>query len=294
MSTYNEKIYELEQSIYSICSQSYKNLEIIIINDNPNSMKNKEFLEGLSDNRITIIHNDKNVGLVRSLNLALQYAHGEYIARMDADDISLPNRIEDEYNYLVENNLDLVGAYVELIDENNNTIKSEMRFPKEHNRIERYIKWGSCICHPTWLAKKIVYDALGGYRMALHCEDYDFLNRAIIAGFRLGNIPAIELKYRIRSTGVSKTNNISQLILREFLSNQFQKNIIPSETMIDEYITSEIFFIEQKKYNSYVEKKQMLKSGNLGRKVVLIMRMCTDRLFWRDIHEKTILYLREK
>ena len=294
MSSYNEGLEEISQSVTSILEQSYKNIEIIIINDNPENLTNRDYLEKISDSRVKIISNKKNLGLVNSLNRALKYVNGDYVARMDADDIALSTRIEDELKYLNYNKLDLVGTYVELIDENNNTIKQIMKLPREHNRICKFMAWGNCVCHPTWLAKKEVYSTLKGYRKVPHCEDYDFLNRAIIEGFKLGNIPKVELKYRIREVSISKSNAISQFLLRDFLSRQFKKKLVPSEEEIDTYLKSNEFNVEQEKYKSYIEKKKKLKNGKMFVKVTAILKMSIDRYFWKDVKEKVMLLVRER
>ena len=98
LSAYNEEERWFREAVESIINQSYENFELILILDNPNNT----LLEGIineyvnKDNRIIYIKNEKNLGLVKSLNKGLSYCRGEYIARMDADDISLPERIEEE------------------------------------------------------------------------------------------------------------------------------------------------------------------------------------------------------
>ena len=131
MSTYNETHKELEESITSILHQTYSNLEFIIINDNPNNRELEERLKLYMDSRIKIFSNDKNLGLVNSLNKGINLCSGQYIARMDADDISRLSRIQDELMYLQSNSLDMVGSYIETIDENSETIKKIMKFLKK-------------------------------------------------------------------------------------------------------------------------------------------------------------------
>ena len=154
MSTYNETTKELNESINSILQQTYSNFEFLIINDNPNNYELEKTLKSYKDSRIKIIHNEENLGLVKSLNSGLKYCNGQYVARMDADDISCPSRIQDELLYLQNNRLDMVGSYIETIDENGKTIKPLMMFPKNHNQIVKFMRWGSFICHPTCLLKR--------------------------------------------------------------------------------------------------------------------------------------------
>lgn len=142
MSTYNESKYEIKNCIESVLYQSYSNFEFIIINDNPKDETLKKVLDEYTDSRIRVYCNKENVGLVKSLNYALSIARGLFIVRMDADDISKRSRIEDEFNYLVKNNLDIVGTCIELIDENDNVIQSEMRLPQNNSKIKLFMRWG--------------------------------------------------------------------------------------------------------------------------------------------------------
>lgn len=118
MSVYNSEKY-LEDSIKSILNQSFKDFEFIIVNDcsNDNSLKiiNK-YKE--NDVRIRLINNSKKINLANSLNKCLKVAKGKYIARMDADDISIKNRLEIQYNFMEENeDIFLCGGSAIVINE---------------------------------------------------------------------------------------------------------------------------------------------------------------------------------
>lgn len=294
MSTYNETSEELEKSISSILNQSYKNIEVIIIDDNPNNEKIKNFLKDLADNRIHVIYNDENIGLVASLNKALRYTNGEYIARMDADDIAIETRLEREICYLINNNLDLVGTFVTLIDEKDTIIKPVMRFPTNENEIRKFIKWGNCLAHPTWLAKKEVFKELNGYRKATHCEDYDFILRALKKGYKIANLPEVGLKYRIRNEGISRSNRIKQYLLRNFLSDNRDNIDVINENDIEDYLGSQLFVEQEKKVVEYFECKQKFRDSIFSGKCISLIRILVNRYFWKDIAEKITLFLRER
>ena len=102
MSVYNTPIEQLKQAIESILNQTYINFEFLIICD---GIKNEDidFIKGFKDERITLEINDKNIGLVKSLNKGLKIAKGKYIARMDTDDIAYPDRLEKEIKFMKEN-----------------------------------------------------------------------------------------------------------------------------------------------------------------------------------------------
>lgn len=293
MSTYNETTKELDESINSILQQTYSNFEFLIINDNPNNYELEKTLKSYKDSRIKIIHNEENLGLVKSLNSGLKYCNGQYVARMDADDISCPSRIQDELLYLQNNRLDMVGSYIEAIDENGKTIKPLMRFPKNHNQIVKFMRWGSCICHPTWLLKREACFELQGYRKTPHCEDYDFILRAIAHGYKVGNIPKVELSYRIRQSGVSKSHKAEQFLLRDYLAQNMKQIDSLTEDTITEFLNSEKFHRQLEQLSHYKNAKQMLKKGSGIEKLKSTVQIPGNRFFWRDIVEKTTLLLRE-
>ena len=104
MPVYNGEKY-LRESIDSILNQTYTDYEFIIVNDGSND-KTEEIILSYNDNRIRYIKNEKNLQIVKSLNRGIELAKGRYIARMDADDISLPRRFEKQITFM-ENNLEI-------------------------------------------------------------------------------------------------------------------------------------------------------------------------------------------
>jgi glycosyltransferase involved in cell wall biosynthesis len=295
MSIYNETFEELNKSINSILSQTFENFEFIIVNDNPNNKEIRSVINFITDSRVKLYNNEKNYGLIFSLNKAIKVAQGEYIVRMDADDISCPTRLEDQLNYLEENKLDLVGSYVELINEEDETIKSEMRFPIGHKKIDRFMTWGSCIAHPTWLGKRKMFEHLGGYRNAKYCEDYDFILRAIKCGYVVGNLPKVELKYRIRMKGVSKSHSVDQYLIREYLSYHRKCICTILDNDIDTYLKSNQYRCEKEKIIQYKESKAIIKNSteNALIRIKAINKCIINKYLWKDLQEKTMLFLRE-
>ena len=139
MSVYNEKERELKAAIDSILGQTYQNLEFIIILDNPLNKELQIVIEDYAkkDSRIRFFINKQNMGLVRSLNKALKYVTGRFIARMDADDVSLKSRLADQLDYLKKNNADFVFAGIEYIDEDDKKLFSENTSGNTPDRCKR-------------------------------------------------------------------------------------------------------------------------------------------------------------
>lgn len=123
MSVYNEPVEWMKQAIDSILNQTFSDFEFIIINDKPDRVENKQLLDEYAskDPRIVIITNEQNIGLTKSLNKGLLISQGEYIARMDADDISKSDRLEKTiYFFTVNPNIDFCSTLFSTIDENGN------------------------------------------------------------------------------------------------------------------------------------------------------------------------------
>jgi len=214
MSTYNEELKWIEESINSILNQSYSNIELIIILDNPQNVKLKHLLRDYakSDNRICLIVNNENIGLVKSLNIALKHCKGKYIARMDADDISSIGRLNSQKEYLENNNLDFVYSGVTFMNEEGLNLFETNKYKIEPNRVKKLLKITNISYHPTWFLKKEIYETLNGYREIFYCEDYDFSLRCISKGFRIGKMDQNVLRYRVRKNSISRSYSLEQYL----------------------------------------------------------------------------------
>ena len=197
MSVYNGMPH-LREAVKSILIQTYKNFEFIIINDGSKD-KTWDYLKDLKDKRVKLIQNTKNLGLAASLNIALKKANGDYIARMDADDISLPIRLEEQIKFLLKNHsVDLCGSAVYLINEKGTVVGSKTR-PTKDSTIKRTLGIYPCIIHPTFMGKKEFFTSLGGYRTEFDgAEEYDLLMRARNKS-KFANLHIKLLKWRLRN-----------------------------------------------------------------------------------------------
>ncbi|MGK3600494.1 glycosyltransferase family 2 protein, partial [Escherichia coli] len=164
-------------AIKSIIEQTYKKIEIIIIDDYSTD-NTREKIQNLArtDSRIKIIYNKENQKIVKSLNQGLLLAKGQYIARFDGDDIAAPDRIEKQLHYLEANDLDIVGCQMHSINEIGEHLTKSIS-PVGEDIVTKVSKYVSPIAH-IWLAKREVYDELQGYREIPYAEDYDFILRA--------------------------------------------------------------------------------------------------------------------
>ena len=175
MGVYNEKEIWLKKTIESILEQSYSNFEFIIILDNPNNELLEKIILGYvkKDNRIIYVKNKKNLGLVKTLNIGMSMSQGDYIARIDADDIAYKERFKIQVEFLERNkDIDLVGTNVEIIDEEGKYIKTNKTIEKNED-IVKLLFWRNMIYHPSILVRRQKLIEIGGYREIEFAEDYD-------------------------------------------------------------------------------------------------------------------------
>jgi len=227
MSTYKEEERLLRQAIESILNQTYADFEYIIILDYPDNEMHKRVIHEYAsrDNRIQFYINEKNMGLTDSLNRGLSLCHGDYIARMDADDISLPDRLERQLNYLEKNDFDLIGGITEMINEDGTLLYSIKSVPTKPEKINKALCYGQCIAHPTWLGKKVVFDR---YRKMPLCEDYDFTLRAVLKGYKISNLNEPVLKYRMTSNSISRNNLFEQYLYMSYITSEYKNKRVAS------------------------------------------------------------------
>lgn len=261
MSTYNESVEYVKKSLDSIKEQSYQNLQIILVVDNPENIEVIKYIQECAkkDKRIQIIKNDINRGLVYSLNKALSVAKGEYCARMDADDIADKKRFEVQLSYLKKNNLDLIGSFITDIDENDKEIHGVTKFPESNSSIIEYLKYGSPLPHPTWFGKKSVFKSLHGYQNIDACEDYDFLCRAALKGYRLGCVQKSLLKYRININGISSTKRSIQKTALYYISKQYKNGKLITAKELQRFVNSDEGIAKKASLEKYYKMSENLK-----------------------------------
>ena len=205
---YNGEKY-IEEALLSLQNQTWSNLEIIIVDDGStdNSVSIVNTLMQ-HDQRISLIRLDHS-GIVNALNTGIDCAKGDYIARMDADDICHPKRFEKQISFIEKNNLDLCGCNIELFDAGEG-IKN---FPITHDElVTNLLTYGKSIPHPTVIAKVCVFKKFTYSANYPNAEDYAlWLDIILNSDFKLGNCPEVLLKYRVHEKQVSKEKKQSQL-----------------------------------------------------------------------------------
>ena len=208
MAVYNGEKF-LRDAIDSVLSQTYCDFEFIIIDDysTDNSVK---IIESYQDSRIRLIKNEQNMRLPASLNKGIRLARGIYIARMDADDISLPTRFAKQKEYL-DSHLDVVavGGSYQAMDEAGNDLY--VYHAKTGKKLARYYLMPSPMAHPTVMIRRdiIVNNNLFYDEQYSSAQDYDLWLR-VIKKFKIDNLSAVLLRYRLQSNSISATKRQQQ------------------------------------------------------------------------------------
>lgn len=214
MSVYNAGAY-LEESIMSICSQTFQDWELIVIDD-ASTDATPAILDSFHDTRIVRIENPHNLGLTRSLNRGLQKVRGRYIARHDADDCSHPRRIERQVQFLTDNDeIVLLGTDYEMINPDGDVIES-VRLPHMHRDLMERLEKGNIFCHGSVLFRAEPVRKLGFYRESFPVtQDYDLWLR-IGELYKIANIPELLYQFRFDAETISRKNRALQLSYRSY------------------------------------------------------------------------------
>lgn len=203
MPVYNSERY-LSIAIESILTQTFRDFEFIIVNDGSTD-SSLEIIQRFQtqDPRIRII-DQTNQGITKSLNNAINLAQGKYIARMDADDISMPTRLEKQYQFMETHpEIAVCGSRALIIDEDGDAIRND-RVVCTHENIEKRHLLGKCsLKHPSVIIRTDILRKVNGYNEDLpYAQDFDLWLRIGEIG-KLYNLPDVLIKYRRNSHSIS-------------------------------------------------------------------------------------------
>ena len=236
MPVYNGERF-LEETINSILNQTFKNFELIIVNDDSQDDTLK-IIKKYRDERIVLINNQKNLGVTNSINIGLKIAKGKYIASCNSDDISHPKRIEVEFNYLEKHtDIFLVGTSAVFIDESGKEIRRFRKYD-DYKLLAWRLRKSCSIIYPSIMFRNqgFFFDKdFGG------ATDYNFYYTLLLNGKRLTNLPYFLVKYRVHSGNMTVYNHKKQGELAKKVVENFKK--LPDiGNLRKAYYLSKIFF----------------------------------------------------
>lgn len=215
----------LSQSVSSILKQTYRHFEFIIVDGSPDENTSSVLALGARDRRIQVIREERKAStygfITNALNQGCRIAQGKYIARMDSDDLSFPNRLQCQVRHLEEHpNIGVVGTWIGALREGG-TSYSTLRAPTNPDLISWSLIFGNPVNHPTVMMRRDAIMSVGCYRERGGVEDYDLWARMALVS-AISNLPKTLLIYRMIHT-VHKTHRDSEAKQQSF---EIRKSIV--------------------------------------------------------------------
>ena len=195
----------VSEAIESVLGQTFTDLELIVVNDGSTD-STENILEGYEtrDDRVQIVTQERR-GVVLSANRGCGLARGRYLARLDADDVALPERLAEQVAFLDSHpETAAVGGAV-VFSSFSGKPASTVQYPATDRAIRDALPYSCPLLHSAATMRRAAFDAVGGYRLRPYAEDYDLWLR-LATRFRLANLPAAVVRYRVHPGQISGKN----------------------------------------------------------------------------------------
>ena len=277
MSVYNEEMY-LEEALKSILVQTLEDYELIIIDD-CSTDKTVEIIQSFEEPRIRLMINETNMGLTKNLNKALKLCQGEFIARMDGDDICMPDRFQKQVDYMRQHSeYMLTGCQTRTFGEQNMTWR--LKDNPEKLKIMMLIR--PVLAHPTFMMRRELIFEKGfyydeSYRSA---QDYELAQR-VSESYPIGIVQDILLNYRTHKKQVSSKSGNTQFANADRIRERQLKRL---GVDVDEKM--------RKVYDSWVKEEKDIKAETFCQAQKLIQEFCRankeKKIYDNALMEKTL------
>lgn len=195
----------LSLALKSVLQQTFTDFECILVNDGSTD-DSEAIIQTFTDSRIIYVKNEKNSGLIFSLNRGIEMARGKYIARMDADDICLPQRLEKQYEYLELHPETAVVATSIIFINNEGEHTGQWELDKKtitYSSIKNEMPRSNCIAHPGVMIRTDIIRKLRYKSYQRNIEDYDLWLRMLNRGYKIEKMETPLLLYRIHETSIT-------------------------------------------------------------------------------------------
>ncbi len=275
---YNAEKY-LRDSIASILAQHFDNFELIVLNDGSTDDSEK-IISSFHDDRIVYVRH-ANRGLAATINRGILLARGKYIARQDNDDISVPQRFAEQYNFLESHpDIALLGCSAVIIDENGKTTGRFHDHPTSEIQLRYALLFNNPFVHSSVMIRKSVFEKSGGYSEDPNLfEDYEMWSRiARVSG--IANLPSRLLQYREVASGMSKSStDYRERVIRQCYINLQQ--FLPDTTVQEVMLLAELCHFSK---NGFTRKE--LLSALVTLKKASIEFCATNKVRFSEIREQ--------
>lgn len=208
MPVYNAEKYLIE-AVDSILNQTFRDWELIIINDGSTD-RSQELLSQIADNRVITVDNEKNLGLIDTLNKGINLCKGEYIVRMDADDISTPERIEKQVQFMDSHPHYILCGTNALVIDNNGKVTGKIRNLTDNQFLQINLLFSNPFIHPSMMIRRDILRSNLYDKQYKHIEDYELWCRIALLG-EVANLQDDLLLYRWHDSNISVINAETQI-----------------------------------------------------------------------------------
>lgn len=277
MSVFNEEKY-LRDSLDSIFSQTFEDYELIIVDD-CSTDKTVEIIRAYQDPRIRLIRNETNMGLTKNLNKALNMCQGEFIARMDGDDICLPDRFRRQVDYMRNHpEYMLAGCQTRTFGEQNMIWR--LKDNPEKLKIMMLIR--PVLAHPTFMMRRELVFKKGFYYDESYCsaQDYEFAQR-VSESYPIGLVQEVLLNYRTHKKQVSSKSGYAQFANADRIRERQLKRL---GVTLDERMRNT--------YSSWAREEKGIKAEVFCQAQKLIHELCRAneerKIYDKELMEKTL------
>lgn len=210
MPVYNAARY-LREALESVLSQTYRDFELLVIDD-ASTDASADLVGSFHDPRIRLLRNDSNLGVARTLNRGAQLARGRYLARMDADDVCLPERLKRQVEYLeLHPEVEVLGTRVELIGADGGEIGvwQADREAVTAEEIRSRLPQGNCLAHPSVMMRRELLLCHPYHEKVPYAQDYELWLRLAAHGCRIEKLDQVLLRHRVHQGSVTFKSNRS-------------------------------------------------------------------------------------
>ena len=287
MTVYSEPQEWIITAVNSILNQTFTDFEFIIINDNPSREDLNKLLESNNDSRIKYYINKENIGLTKTLNIGLKLCTGKYIARMDADDWSYPDRLRKQVEFM-ESNPELIASSALAYSWDGDNSLTPIYRPTDYNDIIPYTFSSSPFIHPLLIIRReiLVSNNITYDEYFTRSQDYKLAVDLLKYG-RIANSPDYLLKYRISEQQITSKYGHEQVELCKHIRRQYINNFYQ---IFDFGILDESITIDTIKRNKELEAQCIAKLKESGGNMRILKQSMNSirRLFYYSLESYNI------
>jgi glycosyltransferase involved in cell wall biosynthesis len=210
---FKENAQYLDQALQSLVNQSMLPTEIVVVKDGPLTAPLDQVIDKFSSEfsgLFKIVTLSTNQGLGLALNEGLKCCSNEWVARMDSDDICVPDRFEKQIHYIIQNPaITMLGGIIEEFSNQPGDISREKKVPIDYLQIKAFSKKRNPFNHPTVMFKKSTILSLGGYAHMLYFEDYYLWLKVINSGYIVSNLDTVLLHFRVGNDMIGRRHGLA-------------------------------------------------------------------------------------